>query len=319
MLNLFINRKTIIGFLLVMESCSVVAGALADHARVGVIRPEVRKPYKIIFDDINNGLIDAIGNTPIQLYINAKTKRIDIDNWVKSTGIDYLVTLGQASTKSVKDISVSVTTVSGALVSLPDQSKIAQGVALTPRPIDLFRNLKRLQMKIKRVAVVYNPNKYQWLIDLAEVHASSIGIELQAYQASDIKESVNIHTRLLSNNNSDSLAIWLLQDRSTVDNKVVLPFLLEKTWHKSMIIFSNSIAHVKKGVLFCMYPNNRKHGQQLGELLIDISHSRADVDPGLKPTFNSSAAINTRTAEHLGIKLTNSELQDFDVIFPMPN
>lgn len=300
-------------------SSSVIADTLPDHARVGVIMPELRKPYKIIFDDINHGLVDVLGQSPVQLYINKNTEREDIDDWINSSGVNYLIALGQVSSRSVQDITSLVRIVSGASLTLPAQSKIRQGVALTPKPIDLFRRLKQLQNNIQRVAVVYNPAKYQWLVDMGQTQASSIGIELLAYPASNIKESVKIHTRLLSNNDSESLAIWLLQDRSTIDNKVVLPFLLEKSWQKSMIIFSNSLSHVKKGVLFCLYPDNRGHGQQLGELLIDVSASRNSMDVGLRPTLNSLAAVNTRTAEHLGIKLSNSELQTFDVIFPMSN
>jgi len=107
-----------------------------------------------------------------------------------------------------------VSVISGALLTLSSGSKISRGGALTPKPIDLFRHVKQLQSKIQRVAVVYNPAKYQWLINVAETQASSIGIELLAYQATNVKESAKIHMRLLSNNNSESLAIWLLQDRS---------------------------------------------------------------------------------------------------------
>ena len=295
------------------------ADVLIDDTNIGVIMPEVRKPYKIIFDDINQGVVDALGKRPKQFYINANTKRSDIHAWLLDSQINSVVTLGQASTKLMQGIPSQVNIVSGALLAMPEQSKFNQGVALTPNPNDLFYSLKILKTKIKQVAVVYNPAKYQWLIDLAKSQVSANGIELLAYKATNIKESVKIHTRLLSNDDNESLAIWLLQDRSTVDNKVVLPFLLEKTWQKSMVIFSSSLGHVKKGALFCMYPNNRTHGRQLGELLIDNMRTDNTANSRLTPTRDALTAINTRTAEHLGIKLSNSDLKDFDVIFPMPN
>jgi putative ABC transport system substrate-binding protein len=295
------------------------ADVLIDHANIGVIIPEVRKPYKIIFDDINKGLEDALTKRPKLYYINANTKRSDIHTWMIESQINSVISLGQASIKLMQDIPSQVNVVSGALLTMPAQGKFNQGVALTPNPKDLFYTLKTLKTKIKRVAVVYNPNKYQWLIDLAKSQVSAHGIELLAYQATNIKESVKIHARLLSNDDNESLALWLLQDRSTVDNKVVLPFLLEKTWQKSMVIFSSSLGHVKKGALFCMYPNNRAHGRQLGELLIDNIRDGNSKISRLAPTRDALAAINTRTAEHLGIKLSNSDLKDFDVVFPMPN
>ena len=292
---------------------------LIDNENIGVIIPEVRKPYKIIFDDINKGVVDALSKTPKLFYINANTKRSDIHTWVIESQINSVITLGQASAKLMQDIPSQVNIVSGALLTMPTQSKFNQGVALTPNPKDLFYTLKMLKKKIKRVAVVYNPDKYQWLIDLAKSQVSAYGIELLAYKATNIKESVKIHTRLLSNDDNESLALWLLQDRSTVDNKVVLPFLLEKAWQKSMVIFSSSLGHVKKGALFCMYPNNRAHGRQLGTLLIDNIRGRNTPSTRLTPTHEALTAINARTAEHLGNKLSNSDLKDFDVVFPMPN
>jgi putative ABC transport system substrate-binding protein len=295
------------------------ADILIDNENIGVIIPEVRKPYKIIFDDINKGVVDALSKTPKLFYINANTKHSDIHTWVIESQINSVITLGQASTKLMQDIPSQVNIVSGALLTMPTQSKFNQGVALTPNPKDLFYTLKMLKKKNKRVAVVYNPDKYQWLIDLAKSQVSAYGIELLAYKATNIKESVKIYTRLLSNDDNESLALWLLQDRSTVDNKVVLPFLLEKAWQKSMVIFSSSLGHVKKGALFCMYPNNRAHGRQLGKLLIDNIRGRNTPSTRLTPTHEALTAINARTAEHLGNKLSNSDLKDFDVVFPMPN
>ena len=76
---------------------SVAADALPEHVQVGVIMPKLKKPYKIVFDDISNGLFDVSGQSPTQLHINANTEREDIDIWINSSGVNYLVALGEAS------------------------------------------------------------------------------------------------------------------------------------------------------------------------------------------------------------------------------
>ena len=176
-----------------------------------------------------------------------------------------------------------------------------------------------LNNKISRVAVVYNPTRYQWLIDLAHNETSSFGIDLAVYEAINIKQSAKIYDQLLADENPQSLAIWLLQDRTIVDSKVVLPFILERSWQRSIIVFSSSLGHVKKGVLFCMYPDNKAHGKQLAEIINNFPKLPPSNYTNPIPTKNSLMAINSRTAAQLGLDLKNSDLNKIDVVFPLTN
>ncbi|MEM7304369.1 MAG: ABC transporter substrate-binding protein, partial [Pseudomonadota bacterium] len=109
-----------------------------------------------------------------------------------------------------------------------------------------------------------------------------------------------------------------LQDRSVVDSKVVLPFILEKTWQKNVVVFSGSAGHVKNGALFCMFPNNEEHGKQAASLLLKEARGYP-VEKKIYPTEGLQKAINSRTAEHLGLDISKSELREFDLVFPLSN
>jgi len=106
-----------------------------------------------------------------------------------------------------------VSVISGALLTLSSGSKISRG-RINAETYRFISSCKTAAKQNTTRSCCFNPAKYQWLIEIAETQASSIGIELLAYQATNVKESAKIHMRLLSNNNSESLAIWLLQDRS---------------------------------------------------------------------------------------------------------
>jgi len=56
----------------VLVCSSVAADALPEHVQVGVIMPKLKKPYKIVFDDISNGLFDVLGNLQLN-YISMQT------------------------------------------------------------------------------------------------------------------------------------------------------------------------------------------------------------------------------------------------------
>ena len=156
-------------------------------------------------------------------------------------------------------------------------------------------------------------------VNLAQKKALSYGIDLLTYKASNVKQSAKIYDQLLADEKPQSLAIWLLQDRTIVDSKVVLPFILERSWQRSIMVFSSSLGHVKKGALFCMYPDNRAHGKQLAQIIDNYYQLPARVYKDPMPTKDLLMAINSRTAAHLGLDLNKSDLRKIDVVFPLTN
>ena len=204
-------------------------------------------------------------------------------------------------------------------MSAPSPSNPHPGLALSPDPGPMFALLKKLDSRRDKVIVVYNPLKYQWLIDIAKRQAAKNGVQLVEYKATGLKQAAIIYNEILSEQNLKKTALWLLQDRTVIDSKVVLPFILEKSWQKDMIVFSSALGHVSKGVLFAMYPNNDLHGKQLAEMLKKIKSGSTKYGNRLFPSKGLQKAINSRTAEHLGIKTSKSELRDFDVVFPVSN
>ncbi len=314
-------------YLLKLASFSICACALLlafvlpvySQGKVAIIMPEVRAPYKVIFDDIHNGIVENLNQQSIRLIINREVKASTVDGWIANLGIGSIIALGPAAHQSVSKISTELPIVSGAMMTATPDDQNSPKVSLSPEPAELFDQLRILNGKVTRVAVVYNPAKYQWLIDLAQKKALSYDIDLMVYEASNIKQSAKIYDQLLADENPQSLAIWLLQDRTIVDSKVVLPFILERSWQRSIMVFSSSLGHVRKGVLFCMYPDNKAHGKQLAQIIDNYYQMPSRYYKNPMPTRDLLMAINSRTAAHLGLDLNNSDLRKIDVVFPLTN
>jgi putative ABC transport system substrate-binding protein len=67
-----------------------------------------------------------------------------------------------------------------------------------------------------------------------------------------------------------------------------------------------------------MYPNNEAHGKQAASLLLKEARGY-QVDKRIYPTEGLQRAINSRTAEHLGLDVSKAELREFDLVFPLSN
>ncbi|MFK7795695.1 MAG: ABC transporter substrate binding protein [Gammaproteobacteria bacterium] len=297
----------------------LLVAAVYAGPKVGVIIPELRAPFKVIFDTVGSGIDNGLNKRSPRLVLSKDYDPRSISDWIKKEKINAVITLGSAGQRATVYIPNNIPVVLGSLLSSPGPTNKFPGVALTPNPKSLFALLKSLDNQRSKVVVVYNPAKNQWIVDLAKRQAVANGIQLVAYKATDVKQAAIIYNNIFDGSELDSTAIWLLQDRKVVDSKVVLPFVLEQAWQKKIVVFSSALSHVKKGVLFSMYPDNESHGKQLAELMLKQSESSKLLGNQLHPTEGLRDAINSRTAEHLGLSISRSELREFDVVFPLSN
>lgn len=288
-------------------------------SQVGIIMPELRAPFNEIFDAVADGVDNKFRDPAVRLVLKKNHSPVEITNWLRAKNISSVIALGSLGKKAVAYVPKNTPIVLGGLFSAASSTNLHPGLALTAEPGAMFALLKKLDKSRNKVVVVYNPLKYKWLIDLAKRQAANNGVQLVAYEATNLKQAAIIYDEILSQSMLDKTALWLLQDRTVVDSKVVLPFILEKTWQKDMVVFSSALGHVSKGVLFAMYPNNIQHGEQLADMLIKVKSGSSKFGNKLFPSQGLQKAINSRTAEHLGIKTSKSELREYDVVFPVSN
>ena len=92
--------------------------------------------------------------------------------------------------------------------------------------------------------------------------------------------------------------------------------LLEKSWRSQLVLFSDNPSHVKKGVLFALYPDNAGLGRSLALMARDrVDHPEA-LSAGVLPLRNLFTAVNLRTAEHLGLVYSAKQQRSFNLVFP---
>ncbi|MEO8342304.1 MAG: hypothetical protein ABI536_00660, partial [Gallionella sp.] len=99
-----------------------------------------------------------------------------------------------------------------------------------------------------------------------------------------------------------------------VEESSVLPLVLQESWNQGIAVFSSNFVHVRRGVLFSLYPDNVALGKSLAGLAQGMLVSGNDGTHGMLPLRDVQSAVNLRTAQHLGI--TSARYQDFDLIFP---
>jgi ABC-type uncharacterized transport system substrate-binding protein len=226
-----------------------------------------------------------------------------------------VIALGRQGMKVASGFDSNIGVVVGGVFSAGEgETRALQVNSLTPDPALLFSRLKKMKPDVQRIFTVYDPRQNEWLIRLAKEGAAAQGLELVTYKAQDLRSAMKAYQEIIATADSKRDALWLPQDSTTVEESTVMPYILQESWTNNLVVFSSSFAHVKRGVLFSLYPNNVELGRHLAGSALGILASGKSETSDLVPLREVLMAVNLRTAKHLG--LNANRLQSLDMTFP---
>lgn len=287
----------------------------AGEDRIAVIYPDIGEPYRGIFEKIIDGIEDQAG-TPVAKYpVQYDTDIGALKSSLYRQNTKVVIALGRQGMKTAAALDRNIWFVVGGVLTVPESGARMQPViSLSPDPALLFARLKALMPTAKRVFVVYDPGSNGWLMKLAKEAARAQGLELVAHEAHDLRSAVRLYQEIFSVVDNRRDALWLPQDSITVDERSILPLVLQASWNQGIAVFSSNSSHVRRGVLFSLYPDNMALGKSLAGLAQGILASGDYGWRGMMPLREVQSTINLRTAQHLG--LDPDRQQGFDTTFP---
>ena len=287
----------------------------AGEDRIAVIYPDIDEPYRGVFAKIIEGIEDKIGTRVANHPVRADTDIGVLKASLLRQNIKVVIALGRQGMKTATVLNNGLGVVVGGVLTAPeDEARRQTVVSLSPDPALLFARMKALMPAAKRVYVVYDPNFNGWLIKLAKEAAHAQGLELVVREAQDLRSAVRFYQEIFSAVDSKNDVLWLPQDSTTVEENSVLPLVLQASWNQGIVVFSSNSIHVRRGVLFSLYPDNVALGKSLAGLAQGILISSDYGGGGMMPLRDVQSAVNLRTAKHLRLK--PARLQDFDTTFP---
>ena len=286
----------------------------AGEDRIAVVYPDIGEPFRGIFVEIIEGIEDQVGNRVAKHPVRPDTDIGALKASLIRQNTKVVIALGRQGMKTATALSNDIGVVVGGVLTVPEIEVRGQPViSLSPDPTLLFAHMKALMPATKRVFVAYDPRINGWLITLAKEAAHSQGLKLVAYEARDLRSAVRFYQEFFSAADGHSEVLWLLQDSTTVEESSVLPLVLQKSWDHNIAVFSSNPTHVRRGVLFSLYPDNAALGKSLAGLAQGFLISGEYRKRGRMPLRDVQSAINLRTAQHLGLK--PARYQSFDTTF----
>ena len=282
---------------------------------MAVIYPDVGEPYRTVFEHILRGIEDSRTVSMQAHAVGADQSIADLAVQLQRQKTQVVVALGRQGVRAAAGIDRSLPVIFGGVLSVADPDAPSGPVfSLAPDPVLLFERLRAMQPAVRRIVVIFEPRQNSWLIRSAREAARAAGLELVAREATDLKTAMHLYQDYLATADPRHDSLWLPQDTVTVDDETVLPLVLQEAWRRSILVFSSSVAHVRRGVLFALYPDPVRLGRSIA-VAARATTTGTPPPRAMLPLRDVRTAVNLRTASHLGLGLSERR-QSFDLAFP---
>lgn len=313
------HRAAALSLAILLLLASAAGGAAnADPPRVvAVLYPETDAPYRQIFAEILGGIERGLPAETVRAHaLPAAQDAVALRRWLDREAPAVVVTLGRAPTETYEKVGLKTPQIIGALDASPQTRPNVAGVGLAVDPALLFGTLALLMPEKRRVWVVFDPAYDRWLIALAQTAAAARNLKLEPLEAGDLRESARQFLRVLDAADPATDAIWLVADAGIIDSETILPLVIEKSWRRRLPVFSNSLAHVRRGVLFALYPDNISLGRRLAELSLQALRT-PDARAGIEVLRAVKRALNLKVVGHLELDVPPDIERQFDLVLPV--
>lgn len=293
-----------------------VATATGSQGRIAVLYPDLNEPYRSVFSSIIKGIEEGLDAPPLLIPIGADDGQ-RLRERLAAANVAACIALGRSVVQLVQSAGLEIPVVRGAILDPrihANANGSAQGISLAPDPEILLDLLKRLAPRVTRVTVIYSDADARPLIERAIDAGRRLSLTVMPTQVEDLLGAAAVYRSVLPTL-GPSDALWIPQDPQAVDDKVILPMLLNAAWERNFVLFSSSADHAKRGALYSVYPDNLAMGRRLA----GIASRRVageTASGGMQPLEDLLIAVNLRAAEHLGLGLSAQQIGTFDLTFP---
>lgn len=305
-----VRTTTLVWILLLFAAAPRVYGGT-----VLVLYPDAPPPYQQAFEQMIEGLKRSVSQSLETLPLPGNYDIPTIERWIDAhkKGDTTLVLLGQRALDAYAQLSIRLPVFVGGVSRLDDKTELP-GISLTIATPVVLAAVHELLPSTQTLIVFYNPTFPGWVPPASPTTAVR-GLTIRPIAVTDAQTAVKEISRIVETVDPQTTALWFMEGTISLNTELILPFVLEETWKRRIPAFSDAPSYVKRGLLFALYPDYDGVGVELG---FRLQPGAPGPLHGMAFTHAARFAINTRTAQHLGIPLRTELIERADAVFPAP-
>jgi hypothetical protein len=283
----------------------------ASRAPLLLVFPEAQEPERSVYRLIRDGIDNVAASTGLSVVDAVVAPNFSAERLsavLSSSSPGAVIALGRAALDLAQQIPASAPLYVGAVELEVASTGSFGGISLVVAPQRVFATLRELAPTIRRVLYIMDPKRFGWLRAPIERAAAAAGLQAVAYEAGSLSEAAAHYLNVFRYANPATDALWLLEQGEFVTADT-LPRIVEESWARQFVVFSNVLDHVNKGVLFAHYLDPRSLGERLARMALQGSSQTRQMFFDEAPR----RAVNLRVARHLAGTVDTTRLARFDL------
>lgn len=308
-------NKTCIYFAFISIFLILFQGASYAESTAVVIKSQNLSAYNEVIEGFKGECIR--NNITIKSFYDLKGKTnigYKIVRKIRKEKPDIVLTIGVLATTIAKEELKDIPMVFCMVINHerfqltgPNITGIATEVAIEEQ----LKGYQSILDSLQDFGVIYDPSKTGNIIESAEAKMKDIGMNLVKCE---IKSSKMV-SEALENLIGRIDALWLLPD-STVVTKKSFGLIKSATLENNIPLLCTSDVFVKAGALAAVFSDYGHIGRQAAQLAKEILNLSVSGSLGIVNPDKFTLAINSDTAEKLGLKLKAFRGKPHTIIYP---
>ena len=279
-----------------------------------VLYPQATESTERVFQDVRRSIATGISERGGRLIERSLPQNQDnreaVRQWLIEAKPTLVIALGRTSIDAVAGLEKRYSIIAAMADIPPGDNPAMSSVTMLPEPLALFDTLRTLTPRTRRIFVVYDPGRHQWLADLAARQAKTRNLSIVALRADDVRAASLHFANIFRYANPETDALWIIDSQFASDD-TTLRLIVEESWLARFPVCSNAVQHLTRAILCTTFVPPATTGQLVLQLADERLAGRA---PRSLVTQQASRGINIRTASHLGIMLSSSAKRGFELV-----
>jgi len=223
---------------------------------------------------------------------------------------DLIVTLGTEASKLAKKNISDIPIVFSMVLDPIDIGLKAKNLTGSSLDIPLriqFKTIKKINHRVKKIGVIYNPLENNSIIQKAKIEAKNNNLVLKKFPVNSTKEIPRIDDMNID-------ALLLIPDNIVCQSVIIQHILLASLKNKIPVI-GISPAYVKAGALFAFSCDYKDIGRQSGNIALRILNGEDIKDIPISIPRKTKLFLNLTVAKRIGLKLNKKIIEEAVTIY----
>lgn len=276
----------------------VTASATQAAQSVVVIKSKEIQPYNQALEGFRQVCTEEVDE---HILLDGQSSEREIIRSVTRSRPKLILAIGSPAVRFASDKFQDIPIIASVVLdpaAIAEDARTVRGATLKVLPKMQFEQLLQIAPRVKRIGVVFDPEKTGQIVQEAVRNATELGLELVSREAGSTADVAQAWREIQDHID----AIWMVPDTTTLTEES-FQYMLAISQKRSIPLLAISDKYVSNGALLALAADYSDVGRQAGEMANEVLRGKSLSRIRSTTVRLPKLILNLRTAELIGLSV----------------